>query len=289
LAILLPGAPLQSFSLISQSPNCRAKVWESEIQATWYNDDDEYGKRLEERRRQRLPCQCSPDQRPRDLLVVHFARLYRILLTATATTSVPIASLKIEWMSFSIYDDLVKSHLPKQSPDRVYGLQNTRRFRSLLDSSARPDLQTRPDDTVSDLVRSTPFKTDTDPLLFPFLVLEAKSNSSSRDFEAILTQTFFPIRALLKLQDDLRLYVPEGEATFEPLVWFLASRGYIWRLYCGTVVKGENGEPTKYVSSSIVICKANSHARIYSANILATRKRPFYGKVLSWTKMMHCS
>lgn len=149
---------------------------------------------------------------------------------------------------FVVYDDLVKSNIPKQGPDRVFGLLNTTSFQSLLDSPARPDIQTRPDDTVSDLIKSTPFKTETDPLLFPFLVLEAKSESSSRGFDAILTQTFFPIRALLKLQDDLRLYVPEGEPAFEPLVWFLASRGDAWRLYCGTVVKGENGDPTKYVS-----------------------------------------
>ena len=117
----------------------------------------------------------------------------------------------------------------------------------------RPDIRRGPDDTITDLLKATPFKTQADPLLFPFLVLEAKSESSSRGFEAILTQTFFPIRALLQLQDDLRSYVPEGEKAFEPLVWFLASRGDAWRLYCGTVVKGENGEPTKYVSISFGI------------------------------------
>lgn len=152
---------------------------------------------------------------------------------------------------FVIYDDLVKSHLSKQGPDRVFGLQNTQSFDSLLSSPVRPGIQKRPDDTVADLLKTTPFKTQADPLLFPFLVLEAKSESSSRGFEAILTQTFFPIRALLQLQDDLRSYVPEGEEAFEPLVWFLASRGDAWRLYCGTVVKGENREPTKYVSIPI--------------------------------------
>jgi hypothetical protein len=117
----------------------------------------------------------------------------------------------------------------------------------------QPDIRRGPDDTVTDLLKATLSKTQAHPLLFPFLGLEAKSESSSRGFEAILTQTFFPIRALLQLQDDLRSYIPEGEEAFEPLVWFRASRGDAWRVYCGTVVKGENGEPTKYVSISFGI------------------------------------
>lgn len=158
---------------------------------------------------------------------------------------------------FVIYDDLVKSHLPKQAPDRVFGLQNTPSFQTLLDSSARPEIRKAPDNIVSDLITSTPFKTEADPLLFPFLVLEAKSESSSRGSEAILTQSFFPIRALLKLQDDLRSFY-KGEVKFEPLVWFFASRGDNWKLYCGTVVKEENEAPTKYVSSPNLIGLLNN-------------------------------
>lgn len=188
---------------------------------------------------------------------------------------------------FVIYDDLVKSHLPKQAPDRVFGLQNTPSFRTLLDSSARPEIRTAPDDTVSDLITSTPFKTEGDPLLFPFLVLEAKSESSSRGSEAILTQSFFPIRALLKLQNDLRSYSPKGEIKWEPLVWFLASRGDNWKLYCGTVVKGENEEPTKYVSSPRVIGLLKQHESNISTDIFATRKQHSYGQGPFCVRMMH--
>jgi hypothetical protein len=183
---------------------------------------------------------------------------------------------------FFTYDDIIKSHLPKQAPDRVFGLQNTPSFDSLLESPARPDIQKRPDDTVADLLKTTPFKTQENPLLFPFLVLEAKSESSSRGFEEILTQSFFPIRALLQLQDDLRSYVPEGETAFEPLVWFLASRGDIWRLYCGTVVKGENGDPTKYVSIPIRQLSPCKHGeRNCLPDTVTPRKQPYYGEVLS--------
>ncbi|EED23748.1 hypothetical protein TSTA_071450 [Talaromyces stipitatus ATCC 10500] len=243
LGILITGTP--------PDPNCRAKVWESEIQASWYHDNDEYGQRLEERRRQRQPCQCSPDQRPKDLFVVYSEKILQDFADCDSYDlgTNPLFDDRAD--EFVIYDDLVKSHLPKQGPDRVFGLQNTQSFDSLLSSPVRPDIQKRPDDTVSNLLKTTPFKTQADLLLFPFLVLEAKSESSSRGFEAILTQTFFPIRTLLQLQDDLRLYVPEGEEAFEPLVWFLASRGDAWRLYCGTVLKGGNGEPTKYETTML--------------------------------------
>jgi hypothetical protein len=109
-------------------------------------------------------------------------------------------------------------------------------------------LSTTPEDTVADILKTTPFKTEADPLLFPFLVLEAKSEASSSGFDAILVQSSFPIRGLLKMQDDLRSNVSDVEGAFDPLVWFLASRGDAWRVYAGYVTKGNNGEPTKYVS-----------------------------------------
>jgi hypothetical protein len=42
-----------------------------------------------------------------------------------------------------------------------------------------------------------------DPLLFPFLILEAKSEKGSENFEHMEIQTAFPIQNALKLQYDL--------------------------------------------------------------------------------------
>jgi hypothetical protein len=53
--------------------------------------------------------------------------------------------------------------------------------------------------SVGETIRTSPFKEGVEPLLFPFLVLEAKSEKSSNGFEDIQTQTAFPILALLKL------------------------------------------------------------------------------------------
>lgn len=227
-------------------------MWQSEIQAAWTNEDEGYAQQLEERRKRRRPCQCPPDERPKDLSVMYFFSSFLwVVLTVTRSYELGTNSLFDDRaQEFVIYDDLVKSQLPKQGPDRVFGLQNTANFDTLLSSPVRSDLAKTPGDTIADSIKTTPFKTQADPLLFPFLVLEAKSEASASGFDAILVQSSFPIRALLKMQDDLRSNVSEVEGSFDPLVWFLASRGDAWRVYSGYITKGKNGEPITYVSRS---------------------------------------
>ena len=153
-----------------------------------------------------------------------------------------------------IHDDALRSELPKQQPDRIYGLQATRNFKDLL-SQQMPRASTRTGlTTVGDLVRSTPFKAASDPLLFPFLVLEAKSETSPNGFDDIQVQTAFPIWALLKLQEDLQSQMVDSRSCFDPLVWFFASRGDAWRVYGCSLVRGEDHEPNRYVSNQIPHC-----------------------------------
>ncbi|QKX59465.1 uncharacterized protein TRUGW13939_06599 [Talaromyces rugulosus] len=220
---------LRRFTVEVACPRCRARVWQSEIQATWNNENEDYAQQLEERRRMRRPCQCPPNERPMDSYDIGMNTLF-----------------DDRAQEFVIHEDLIKSQLPKQGPDRVFGLQNTRSFDKLLSSPVRPDLANTPGDTIADILKTTPFKTQADPLLFPFLVLEAKSEGSASGFDAILVQSSFPIRALLKMQDNLRSNVSGVEGAFSPLVWFLASRGDAWRVYCGHITKGNNEEPAKY-------------------------------------------
>ena len=73
-------------------------------------------------------------------------------------------------------------------------------------------------------------------VLFPFLIIEAKSEKGSPGFESIENQTAFPIRTLLKLQNDLS---GTSETSIKPLVWFLANQGDEWRVY-GSVVDDSN-------------------------------------------------
>lgn len=105
--------------------------------------------------------------------------------------------------------------------------------------------------SVGECVRTSAFKEGTDPLLFPFLVLEAKAEKSSSGFVDIQTQTMFPIMALLKLQEDLQKktvgHIESESSESSSLVWFLANRGDSWRVY-GCYVSDD--EPPRYVSKT---------------------------------------
>lgn len=74
-------------------------------------------------------------------------------------------------------------------------------------------------------LRKSPFMNG--EVLFPFLVIEAKSEKGGRGFEAIEAQTAFPIRAFLDLQIQLRTAT---EVHLDPLVWFLSYQGDEWRV-----------------------------------------------------------
>lgn len=143
-----------------------------------------------------------------------------------------------------IHDPLLRSKLPKQEPDRVYGLQETNNFEKLLSTPVPNALANDANVTLRELVRNSPFKDGVEPLLFPFLILEAKSGKSSSGFYEIQTQTAFPIFALLKLQEDLLAQVQDGGVANGPLIWFFANRGDAWRVY-GCCLS--DSEPTRYV------------------------------------------
>lgn len=75
-----------------------------------------------------------------------------------------------------------------------------------------------------------PFHEVRDPVLFPFLVLEAKKKTNS-GFTEVETQTAFAILKLLDLQ--LRLKEANGKDSqwgTGPLVWFLSNCGDRWRV-----------------------------------------------------------
>lgn len=111
------------------------------------------------------------------MLVIGSEHIHRVSLTAINSYDLgtnPLFDDRAD--EFVIYDDLVKSHLPKQGPDRVFGLQNTQSFDSLLSTPVRSDIQKRPGDTVADLLKATPFKTQADPLFSLFRCLRPSRN-----------------------------------------------------------------------------------------------------------------
>jgi hypothetical protein len=78
-----------------------------------------------------------------------------------------------------IHDILISSEIPKQEPDRTHGLQLTRNFDTLPSASAMNTRGFGYRPSVREATRSSPFREGTGPLLFPFLILEAKSEKSS--------------------------------------------------------------------------------------------------------------
>lgn len=145
------------------------------------------------------------------------------------------------------HDPFVTLEAPKQEPDRVYGLRQTRNFEKALNAQSTNDRSDRVSKhLVREFIKYTPFAQDGDPLLFPFLVLEAKSEKGQDGFNSIQMQTALSIRTLLQLQHDLQKTVgDETELHDGPLVWFISNKGEEWRVAAGFVK--ETGNVTDYV------------------------------------------
>lgn len=83
---------------------------------------------------------------------------------------------------------------------------------------------------IYNAVRYSPFPNYDRPLLYPFLIAGAICERSPDSFSDIETQMAFPLRTLLKLQQDLQI-ISRQDDDVGPLVWFIAYRGSDWRLY----------------------------------------------------------
>lgn len=146
---------------------------------------------------------------------------------------------------------LMKIHLPKKKPDRIFGLKKTEAFAEILNVDER---------NSDEAPRCSPFKNSTDPLLFPFLIIEAKPEKKSSGFEETQTQTALPIWELLKLQERIRVEVPGHSHCGSPLVWFFANEGDTWRVYGCYVTQNE---PKQYVSynTTITTCQLSMNIK----------------------------
>lgn len=130
-----------------------------------------------------------------------------------------------------------------KKPDRLLGLRVTGRLDRILNQTEGPE-----GNLIGDSVKTSPFKDGCEPLLFPFLVLEAKSEKSPDAFSKINLQTGFAIRALLKLQRDLICATIENQHSgMTPLVWFLSYKGETWRLSGAYVEETKDASEPNYV------------------------------------------
>jgi hypothetical protein len=134
----------------------------------------------------------------------------------------------------------------KQQPDRIVGLSLTPSIEGLLKKPYAEDT-TGLGRSVKDVVKVAINRDNGGlPLLFPFLVLEAKSGEGN-GFERVEVQSALPIMEALNLQRSL-LTTPGNTANIpdDPLVWFFANRGEDWRVYAAYIVEQE--ELPHYVS-----------------------------------------
>ena len=122
-------------------------------------------------------------------------------------------------------DESIPRSLSKQvRPDRVYGLRRTNRIKRLLTERRTPEGH-----RIGEIIRTHPFSDKCEELIYPFLVLEAKSEKSSYSLSDAEAQTACTIVTLLQLQIDLLQKAKNGSISHQdPLVWFLSHKGENW-------------------------------------------------------------
>ena len=131
---------------------------------------------------------------------------------------------------------------------------------------------------ISDSIRSHPFREDAEPVHFPFLLLEAKSEKGPDSLSNAAYQTAFSIRELLLLQDDLQLAAGEGpEWDAGPFVWFLSYKGEEWRVCIAYVDKESDG-----------MLFVSLHPRLRYFPLMSLSELFRSGEVPSTSRINHC-
>lgn len=114
---------------------------------------------------------------------------------------------------FIVYGGEAHYDLRPRKPDRVYGLQQTKFFTQAIQAitAAIQDQVTEEAglDEDSKAFQFTPFEERARPLIFPFLISEAKTERGD-SFDACERQTAFPIWTLLRLQELLQARSEQG-------------------------------------------------------------------------------
>lgn len=129
-----------------------------------------------------------------------------------------------------------------ERPDRIYGLRSSSRLEQLVDAAfdLGSDMLMAREVEISPFARS---ESSGNPLLFPFLVLESKSEIGPANDQSIFYQTAFAIRRLLLLQKGLCDH-PDVKHKFSygPFVWFLFHRGPAWTVAGAYISRKGSGE-----------------------------------------------
>ncbi|CAN9299521.1 unnamed protein product [Alternaria alternata] len=200
---------------------CRKRLWQSLVEVN-PEESNSRTKNLAERQHRRTVCDCEPSSKQNGIL---------------STGRTKIFSTRIGERSI-IQDDPENHHGMEVKPDRVYGLRTTDAIENILQQPHELDF-----DVLGRLTINCNPDSGGKATIYPFLVMEAKSLKSRKNFLDIETQTAIPIRNHLLLQHKLqkddfnKMPTPGG-----PLAWFLAYVGETWR----DVVRLWQGDITGY-------------------------------------------
>ncbi|KAK0620777.1 hypothetical protein B0T14DRAFT_522131 [Immersiella caudata] len=205
---------MKRMSIEVACPTCRGRLWRSEQEVEPGDTAAETVKRLRLRQENRRPCTCDPDERQDEASDLGINLLFDCMIDEAI-----------------VYPPELQAKLPRREerPDRVYGLRATKRLDRIL---SRVDKRHGASgQCIGDSVRSHPFREDAEPVHFPFLLLEAKSEKGPDSLSDAANQSAFSIRELLLIQQDLQLAAEESpDWDAGPLVWFLSYKGEEWKV-----------------------------------------------------------
>ncbi|KUL88773.1 hypothetical protein ZTR_03545 [Talaromyces verruculosus] len=214
----------QRFSAEVICPECRSRLWESDFNAA-VDDLEPFAEALKRRRLKRTACEC-PEHMGSNIYEPGINMIFSDRAEEAIKHVPPLRIKKTK-----------RNQQDKEEPDRVYGLKQAGDFNFVLNSAAKSD----PSKRLRDTIEISPFFEEREPLLFPFLIMEAKS-SKQGDPAAVELQSAFCIRRLLLLQHNLKEKTgQETQWKTGPLVWFFHCYGERWTV-TGCFVENVNGD-----------------------------------------------
>ncbi|OCK93863.1 uncharacterized protein K441DRAFT_660617 [Cenococcum geophilum 1.58] len=214
----------RQFSMEVDCLKCHGRLWRSEIEASYPISTNCFAK-LKERRGNRTECYCGLKEDCTENYELD--RMFHLGIGRTIK---------------HVYNS-EKDPVKMERPDLTLGFVETRRFREALNKL--------PAESENEVQYRSFVKSASYPIIFPFLVCEAKSEQSTDGFRDIEFQTMFTIYTLLKIQEGLQNEsAKHGISPLTcPMVWFFAYRGANWRIYICYTEKDKKGNSRYEISN----------------------------------------
>jgi hypothetical protein len=125
-------------------------------------------------------------------------------------------------------------------PDKVIALQQCGALLWLLQQQdPRADFSGQ---TLEQSLRPSLFPGQENPIVFPFLLEESKSEVAGSSFRKVDQQIALILEEALLIQDRLRKASGKKDKWISgPLVWYFSNKGAHWRVAAGYISDGTNG------------------------------------------------